>query len=281
MFPPQGGGSLEPQSRTDSNNNDMTFPSVETLPHWRHEQRHDVSSSNWRQSHTPIPDQLQQQQHDVPFCREPSYTSVPSWTGQHHYPCEIDCRLGFADTAHRLLHYAEKNCVSRALSTTRCHDPGCTWVSNAKAYKPTSRAGYFLKHYVHAHAPEAYQSGYFQNGACQLGFGDNLTFFYQRLGGAGVNGVLHSHVKCPHRNAVLRAFSADHNIDTDGWSNFPTRASIFHCRGHSIAFEYHKITEAWVHQKCDSIVSRSEGAHLVYNEAPTIGSQLEPRDLHT
>jgi hypothetical protein len=68
MFSPQGGGSLEPQSRTDSNNNDMTFPSVETLPHWRHEQRHDVSSSNWRQSHTPIPDQLQQQQHDVPFC---------------------------------------------------------------------------------------------------------------------------------------------------------------------------------------------------------------------
>lgn len=44
---------------------------------------------------------------------------------QDHYRCEMGCELGFADTGHRLDHYANAKCYDGELSITQCPEPSC------------------------------------------------------------------------------------------------------------------------------------------------------------
>jgi hypothetical protein len=44
---------------------------------------------------------------------------------QGHLPCELGCEQGFADTAHRFLHYANSVYVNEELPGGNCTEPGC------------------------------------------------------------------------------------------------------------------------------------------------------------
>jgi hypothetical protein len=105
-------------------------------------------------------------------CSDPEHRMGLS--DQGHYKCEIGCLEGFADTIHRLSHYADAQCTIEQVSDDKCNAPGCNWMPVTKpgGKKQQSPRTRIFQHYTLAHATAAYQSNDapFKDHVCKLAF---------------------------------------------------------------------------------------------------------------
>jgi hypothetical protein len=138
---------------------------------------------------------------------------------QGHLPCEIGCDEGFADTAHRLHHYAESRCTDEDLPADKCPEPGCEWVSTNEGKSFIWKAAKFLLHHTNAHASGiAYEmaNGHIKDTACDLSFRSKAAMYYHCMGGrAAMGGLKSPKSPCSHRDAVVKEFTAGAEIFTD------------------------------------------------------------------
>jgi hypothetical protein len=101
---------------------------------------------------------------------------------QGRHPCELGCQQGFADMAHRLLHYSEMKCTKdEELQKGNCTQPGCSWVQPGKTSGDRGR-GNLLTHCVNKHGPAMYAADVeLKDDVCQLGFVDKATMLHHML----------------------------------------------------------------------------------------------------
>jgi hypothetical protein len=133
----------------------------------------------------------------TPPCRcgsLPSLLKIPRRSSTHPIllPCELGCEQGFADTAHRLLHYADSECIDEELPSGECTEPGCSWV------------------------PPAGSPVKYKDHDCRLGFTSKASLRYHFLGGISSRGKITRAARgSGHCDAVLDQLLGHENIVTD------------------------------------------------------------------
>jgi hypothetical protein len=132
---------------------------------------------------------------------------------QGHLPCELGCQQGFADMAHRLLHYSEMKCIKDELPKGNCTQPGCLWVQTGKTSEDQVR-GNLLRHYIGKHGPPMDIADVeLKDDVWQLGFVDKATMLHHMLRGVACRGTItRANRDTPHMDKVLNQLPGHDNI---------------------------------------------------------------------